>query len=73
MPEKTVGVEDVVAFARRVERLCDFLLDKVERDGSNDVVMIQDLREEARDMQADDAELKFQTLEGLADYMKGGT
>lgn len=69
---KNVNLKD---FARDVERLCDFLLDKASkegiRDGSPDIVVIEDLRETAADIQFDRVKLTTETLSGLSDYMKG--
>lgn len=62
---KIVNVKD---FAQRVERLCDYILDKTKRDGSQDLVVLQQLKEDAADLQIDDSEFSF---EGLSDYMKG--
>jgi hypothetical protein len=59
---------DVKEFAKRVERLCEFLLDRVERDGNKDVVEIQKIKEDAADLQAGDNEFTF---EGLSDHMRG--
>lgn len=69
MPEKQIDV-DVKDFARRVERLCDFLLDKIDvKDGSPDVIVIQKLKDDAADLQ-------FMTIywffEGLDTYIRGG-
>lgn len=57
---------DVKEFAIRVERLCDFLLDKFEiKDGSNDLKAIQDIKEDAANLQfANEI-----SLEGLFDYI----
>ena len=59
---------DIKEFARDVERLCDFLLDKADKDGSESVIVVQKLKDTAADIQ-------FQTandlLSGLSEYMKG--
>lgn len=66
---------DIVDFARRVERLCDFLLDKVSkensRDGSDDIMEIEKLKDVAADIQFDDLNKATSTLSGLHSYMKG--
>lgn len=68
MPEKEIDLED---FAIRVERLCDFLIDKFPfMDGSDDIVVIQKLKDEAVDLQV--SSRKRITLEGLHAYIRGG-
>jgi hypothetical protein len=60
--------KDVKEFAMKVERLCDYLLDKIDtKDGSNDIKFIQDLKEDA-------ANFQFQSglsIVGLYDYVNG--
>lgn len=57
-------------FLRQVERLCDFLLDKVEfKDGSADIAVIQNLKDDAADLQVNHDNIN---LEGLHSYMRGG-
>ena len=61
---------ELLDFLRRVERLCDFLLDKVEfKDGSVDIAVIQDLKNDAADLQVNHDNIN---LEGLHTYMRGG-
>lgn len=68
MPKKEIDLED---FAIRVERLCDFLLDKVPFiDGSEDVQEIQKIKDEAADLQV--SSRKKITIEGLHAYLHGG-
>lgn len=68
MPVKEIDLED---FARRVERLCDFLIDKFPfMDGSEDIVIIQKLKDEAADLQV--SSRKRITIEGLHAYIHGG-
>jgi hypothetical protein len=62
---------DIKEFAIRVERLCDFLLAKLEKDGSKDVVALQKLKEEAADIQADKPNVISESIEGLSEYLKG--
>lgn len=62
---------DIRAFAERVERLCEFLLDKVDKDGSDDVVAVQKLQEEAAEIQAEN--VSAFPLSGLDDYMRSLT
>lgn len=56
-------------FARRVERLCDFLLSKTTRDGSDDVAILEKLKEEAANFQQV-VEVDVD-IDGLKDYMSG--
>lgn len=66
MPRKI----ELLDFLRRVERLCDFLLDKVEfKDGSVDIAVIQNLKSDAADLQVNHDNIN---LEGLHTYMRGG-
>lgn len=60
---------DIKEFARDVERLCDFLLDTADKDGSNDIVVVQKLKETAADIQFNS--VINRTLSGLDEYMKG--
>jgi hypothetical protein len=62
---------DIKEFAIRVERLCDFLLAKIDKDGSNDVVELQKLKEEALDIQANNSNVVSESIFGLSEYMKG--
>lgn len=64
----TVTVSDIQEFARRVERLCDFLLEGVEKDGSDDVVEIQEIKKNAADLQFIKGSV---SIEGLSNYMRG--
>lgn len=67
MPERQI---DYIDFARRVERLCDFILDRIPlKDGSVDQVTIQNLKTEAADIQT-----KFNplSLDGISQYIRGG-
>lgn len=61
---------ELLDFLRRVESLCDFLLDKVKfKDGSDDLKVIQQLKEDAADLQVNHDNIN---LEGLHTYMRGG-
>jgi len=63
---------DIQEFARRVEQVCDFLLDRIpEKDGSADIRVIQDLKEDAADLQHSTRTIGQGTLSGLKDYMSG--
>jgi len=67
---------EIKEFARRVERLCDFFIGKVAeetgKDGSNDLKVIENLKEEAADIQFDRIQLLgVGSIEGLSDYMQG--
>lgn len=59
-------------FAERVERLCDFFIGKaVEetgRNGSPDLKILEDLKEDAANIQFSSG---TQLTEGLSDYMSG--
>lgn len=63
---KEIKIED---FARRVERLCDFFLAQGERDGSPDRKILEDLKEEAANVQFDMT--RIGNFEGLSDFMNG--
>jgi hypothetical protein len=62
---------EIREFAQRVERLCDFLLAQVdtEQSGSQDVLPIKDLKEDAADIQFNRADIT--NFDGLDAYMKG--
>jgi len=62
---------DIKEFAIRVERLCDFLLAKMDKDGSNDVVALQNLKEEAANIQINNTNVVSESIFGLSEYMKG--
>ena len=66
---------DVAEFASRVERLCDYLLNKVRdekaMDGSSDLRVIHDLRNDAADLSLGHGAPVSANLEGLSDFMKG--
>ena len=64
-------VVDIKEFALRVERLCDFLLAKMEKDGSSDVVVLQTLKEDAADIQINKTNVVSESIAGLSEYMKG--
>lgn len=65
---KEIDLED---FARRVERLCDFLLDKFPfKDGSDDIVIIQKIKSDAADLQT--VANTQVNIEGLHAYIHGG-
>jgi hypothetical protein len=65
---------DIKSFARRVERLCDFLLGRFYeengRDGSDEQKILEDLKEEAANIQTTTAPVS-ETLSGLKDFMGG--
>ena len=68
---------EIKEFARRVETLCDFFIAKYDReigkDGSNDLKVLEDLKEDAADIHMDNAQIVSETLSGLSAYMKKGT
>ena len=65
---------EIKEFARRVERMCDFLLSKVseeeKRNDSPDLKVLDELKEEAADIQFYYAETS-ESLKGFSDYMSG--
>jgi hypothetical protein len=64
----------VVEFARRVERMCDFFIakytDETGRNGSDDLIALEKLKEEAANFQANPPGA-VQVLEGFDNYMRG--
>jgi hypothetical protein len=64
---------EIKEFAGRVERLCDYLLSQVspEHSGSQDILIIKDLKEDAADLQFQDNERIDIKFNGLDNYMKG--
>ena len=66
---------DVKDFAMRVERLCDFFIDKATKEPghgeTHDLKVIKDLKETAADLQFEHTIIGSQTLFGLDDYMRG--
>lgn len=61
-------VENIREFAEKVERLCDYILGGVNKDGSEDVVAIQRLKDDAADLQQIKRNV---SIEGLSDFMRG--
>jgi hypothetical protein len=63
---------DIKEFAIRVERLCDFFISKkiedTGKDGSEDLKVLEDLKNDAATIQF---EWKPKTFDGLDNYMKG--
>lgn len=63
-------------FAERVERLCDFLLGRlyteVGRNGSDEQKILEDLRDDAAEMQQNVPPTE-EVLTGLKDFMGGLT
>lgn len=68
MPKK---ISEIQAFAERVERVCDFLLDQTPRDGSEDRKVLEDLKNEAANLQFSDLTILYADLDGLSSFMKG--
>lgn len=64
----------VVEFARRVERMCDFfiakVIDETGRNGSDDLVALEKLKEDAANFQAN-PQGAGSVLEGFDNYMRG--
>jgi hypothetical protein len=65
---------EVTEFARRVERLCEYLLSRLYkengRNGSEEQKFLEDLQNEALDIQADPSPVR-NTLSGLMEFMGG--
>lgn len=64
---------NISEFAERVERLCNFFIDQAKRDGSDDIKVIQELKEDAANLQFSKEQRVTETLDGLAAYMKGAS
>jgi hypothetical protein len=69
----TVKTVDLIEFAERVERVCDFFLSRVGKDGSNDVKVLEQLKETAADLATGTAvpDNAQGSLTGLFEYMSG--
>jgi hypothetical protein len=71
----TVPTIEIKDFARRVERLCDFFISKATeetgRNGSEDLKVLEDLKNTAADIQFDRVTVMTQGIEGLSEYMNG--
>lgn len=66
----TVTVDDIRRFAERVERLCDYILKDLAKDGSEDVVVVQELKDDAADIQLIKMD-SIRWVDGLSKHMKG--
>lgn len=53
----------------KVERLCDYFIAILEKDGSDDIRALQELKDEAADLQFAKS---IVTIEGLSDYIRKG-
>lgn len=65
---------DINEFAIRVERLCEYLLAQIKagkRDGSADLKVIEDLKEDAAELQRASMIMGPEIFAGLSDYMHG--
>lgn len=66
---------DIMEFAERVELFCDFFLTKLSnensRDGSDDIKVIEKLKQDAADLQFDRISQTSTTITGLDTYMRG--
>ena len=60
---------DLVEFCQKVERLCDYFLSKIPRDGSNSVRILEDIKTDAQTIQ--DQTRKEISFQGLDAYMRG--
>ncbi len=71
----STGTVNIQEFARKVERICDFVIAKMKNEGmdadTNDARIILDLKEEAADIHMGKARITEELFTGLADYMKG--
>lgn len=71
MPE----TPNIKRFAEQVERLCDFLVDRISeetgRNGSEDLKIIEQIREDAANLQFKGSGIASETIHGLADYISG--
>lgn len=65
---KKIEIKD---FAKRVEHVCDFFLSKSEADGSDDRKVLEDLKEDAADIQFEQAEIDSGAYIGLDNYIRG--
>ena len=63
---------DIKDFADRVERMCEFILMQVDKDGSQDVTFVQQIKEDAADLQCIPNDMNNLSIDGIHDYMKGG-
>jgi len=72
---QTTQAAEIREFARRVERVCEFFLNRLSEDnlrnGSKDVRTLEDLKNEAADIQFERAQPVSETIDGLDDYMRG--
>lgn len=64
-------MSDLKDFAQRVERLCDFILNQLPKDGTPDVLIIQTLKDDAADIQHVTFNPMDVAISGLDRYMKG--
>jgi hypothetical protein len=69
MSSKQIDIKD---FAIRVERLCEFILDQLdEKTGSPEQILIQELREDAANIQFSPRLHGDISLSGLDDHIRG--
>lgn len=66
--------KEIHDFAERVESMCDFFLDQIDiKDGSSDIVALQQLKEEAANLQFHSTDKVDQmTIVGLSDRVNMG-
>jgi hypothetical protein len=65
---KTIELKE---FARRVEHVCDFFLSKTYGDGSDDRKVLEDLKEDAANIQFGQVKIEEERISGLSDYVRG--
>lgn len=62
---------DIREFAEKVERLCDFVLDRADTHDSPDKRALQRLKEDAADIQFMADNKPFELLTGLDNHLRG--
>lgn len=71
----TLTIQDLHRFAEKVENLCNFFLEKLseenQRDGSVDVMVLENLKKEASDIQLVKIAPTEISIFGLDSYMRG--
>jgi hypothetical protein len=62
---------EIKEFAKRVEHVCDFFLSRSEANGSSDRKVLEDLKEDAADIQFKQIEITSGAYIGLDEYIRG--
>lgn len=72
MPGDEINIQE---FARKVERICDFVIARLKNEGANDdsadFKVIYDLKEQAANIHMRRVKVTGELFTGLADYLKG--